>query len=322
MSQAIPRGIEVLVKKASVDAAFKALLLADCPTAAARIGLELDAAEAALLRAVPQDQLEAIIERASVPEEHRRTFLGQAAAAMLTVLGLTAPLAVAETPHPSQGIPPDRPKLPPNWRPPTTEEQVAMYLAEILGLDRNKYGRDKAKDNKELLGKKLVKDLGATEEQLRSLHGTLQIAFGLELPDVAFYRQQTGKEVADYIDSRRKAAKRPLTVEEQVIGVIAGELQFSGQTILADDGVRKEFLQGNMAKKWGAKPENLARIRVALEQKFNLVVAEAKFKQAETVKQVVELLEGLVKAVQPPSPAVSRGSRPGTPPLGEKGASQ
>ena len=47
----IPRGIEILVKKAAVDLEFKQVLLAKRADAAAEIGLELDPAEAMMLRA-------------------------------------------------------------------------------------------------------------------------------------------------------------------------------------------------------------------------------------------------------------------------------
>ena len=55
MSGQIPQGIEVLVKKAAVDAEFKRLLLAERAEAAERIGLELQPAETAMLDAVPAD---------------------------------------------------------------------------------------------------------------------------------------------------------------------------------------------------------------------------------------------------------------------------
>ena len=70
----IPRGIEVLVKKAAVDAEFKALLLARRAAAADEIGLTLAPAEAMMLAVAPAEQLEAIIARTSVPSEHRRAF--------------------------------------------------------------------------------------------------------------------------------------------------------------------------------------------------------------------------------------------------------
>jgi hypothetical protein len=54
---AVPRGIEVLVKKAAVDLEFRELLLEQRGGAAAAIGLELDPAEAAMLSAIPREQL-------------------------------------------------------------------------------------------------------------------------------------------------------------------------------------------------------------------------------------------------------------------------
>ena len=84
----IPRGVEVLVRKASVDVEFQRLLLVERAEAAQRIDLALDPAEALMLTAVPGDQLEAIVARTTVPKEHRRAFLGTAAAAMLAAAGL------------------------------------------------------------------------------------------------------------------------------------------------------------------------------------------------------------------------------------------
>jgi hypothetical protein len=103
----IPRGIEVLVKKASVDLEFCERLLERRGDAAADIGLELDPAECAMLNAISREQLAQIVSRTSVPAEHRRVFLGRFAAAMLAVLG--AGLAGCK-PAKSRGISPDRPR--------------------------------------------------------------------------------------------------------------------------------------------------------------------------------------------------------------------
>ncbi|MFB3893113.1 MAG: hypothetical protein ACE15C_13940 [Phycisphaerae bacterium] len=85
----IPRGIEVLVKKASVDPAFKALLLARRSKAADEIGLLLEEAEALMLDVVPAAQLDAIIARTKVDRKVLPAFLGKAAAVMLVALGAT-----------------------------------------------------------------------------------------------------------------------------------------------------------------------------------------------------------------------------------------
>lgn len=85
----IPRGIEVLVKKASVDAAFRMRLLATRAAAAADLGLELSPSESALLAAVPAPQLAAMIDGTRLPERQRAAFLGSAAAVMLAAIGLT-----------------------------------------------------------------------------------------------------------------------------------------------------------------------------------------------------------------------------------------
>ncbi|HOD84833.1 MAG: hypothetical protein BWX88_05177 [Planctomycetes bacterium ADurb.Bin126] len=123
----IPRGIEVLVKKAAVDPEFRTLLLERRAQAAAEIQLELTPAEAMMLTAVPAAQLEAIIDSTEVPDETRRTFLGKAAAAMLAALG-AGPIAAqaadaitkGDRPDPvptSRGVRPDGPPAPTGIRP-------------------------------------------------------------------------------------------------------------------------------------------------------------------------------------------------------------
>jgi len=83
----IPRGVEVLVKKASIDPEFRELLLSKRAAAAEAIGLALTPAETAMLNTVPRDQLEAIIARTSVHPKQRAAFLGKAAAVMIAALG-------------------------------------------------------------------------------------------------------------------------------------------------------------------------------------------------------------------------------------------
>jgi hypothetical protein len=95
----IPRGIEVLVKKAAVDPAFKAILLDRRAEAADEIGLKLEPAEAMMLAAAPREQLETVIANTHVPEEQRRAFLGKVAAVMLSAVGATAALLACNLGH-------------------------------------------------------------------------------------------------------------------------------------------------------------------------------------------------------------------------------
>ena len=150
---AIPRGIEVLVKKASVDPAFRELLLARRAEVAEEIGLVLDPAEVMMLAAVPADQLEAVIARTSVPQAHRRAFLGKVAAAMLAAIAVASqgcsddagiddavagirpepppseppPLERPERVEPSHG---DRPPPPDPQEPPMVEGESGQNTAE------------------------------------------------------------------------------------------------------------------------------------------------------------------------------------------------
>jgi len=83
----VPRGVEVLIKKAAVDPPFKKLLLEKRAGAAEAIALTLSAAEAAMLEAVPEAQLRAIVANTKVSPGLRPAFLGATAAAMLAALG-------------------------------------------------------------------------------------------------------------------------------------------------------------------------------------------------------------------------------------------
>ncbi len=154
----IPRGIEVLVKKAAVDPEFKTLFLERRATAATEIGLELEPAEAAMLAAVAGPQLETIIAHTVVPQELRRAFLGKAAAAMLAALGLVSsvgcPKGIAPDRPPTKGIAPDRPPAttgiapdrppakdvvpdrPPTTEPPKEPAKVERELVKGIRPDR------------------------------------------------------------------------------------------------------------------------------------------------------------------------------------------
>ena len=104
----LPRGIEVLVKKAAVDPEFKALLLEARAGAAGQIGLELAPEEAAMLAAIPASQLKAIISSTKVDGKARPAFLGRAAALMIAALGV-GELAGCDVMIKTRGIDPDRP---------------------------------------------------------------------------------------------------------------------------------------------------------------------------------------------------------------------
>jgi len=109
----IPRGIEILVKKAAVDPAFKKLLLEKRAEAAEAIALKLEPAEAAMLNAVPEAQLDAIVANTKVNPGLRPAFLGYAGGVMLAALSAataacdnnpTAPAVEGIRPDPPPGV--------------------------------------------------------------------------------------------------------------------------------------------------------------------------------------------------------------------------
>ncbi len=139
----IPRGIEVLVKKAAVDPDFKQLLLAKRAGAAREIGLELSPGEAALLGSVPAAHLDAIIAQTVVSPMTRAAFLGRAAAAMLAAL---AGVGIAEAGVPqagvvSKGVSPVPPVAPYNLCEETSYKGEITHSLLDAAAFRNKLGQ-------------------------------------------------------------------------------------------------------------------------------------------------------------------------------------
>ena len=91
---AIPRGIEVLVKKASVDPEFRQILLEKRGEAAKEIELELTEAERNTLSSIPAEQLEKIIDNTKVKPEHKAIFLGNVGKLMLAAVVTVALVSV------------------------------------------------------------------------------------------------------------------------------------------------------------------------------------------------------------------------------------
>jgi hypothetical protein len=88
---AVPRGIEILIKKAAVDASFRKTLLDDPIYAAEAIDLKLQDAEAAVLKSIPNTTLDRMIASTKVQPKIRQAFMGYTAAVMLAALTATTP---------------------------------------------------------------------------------------------------------------------------------------------------------------------------------------------------------------------------------------
>jgi len=207
MNTRIPKGIEVLVKKASVDPAFKALLLERRAGAAQEIDLELDAAETMMLAAVPAGQLEAIIARTDVPQEHRRAFLGHAAAAMLAAIGTVATAAPAWGggfgcqpggasggmrsdlfgDKPSKEPPKPKPQPKPK-RPGTIEERVIDLVAQQFKIDKMTITRDTS----------LMKTTFSAQVKLKK---ELEQEFDIKIPGPTFKKLSNIGQIIDHVDS-------------------------------------------------------------------------------------------------------------------------
>jgi hypothetical protein len=81
-----PRGIEVLLKKAKVDARFREQLLEDPAAAAAAIGLVLQDSEKRMLASSAESTLRLMIDRTFVPRHHVGTYMSRNVTAMLALV--------------------------------------------------------------------------------------------------------------------------------------------------------------------------------------------------------------------------------------------
>jgi hypothetical protein len=123
-----PRGVDVLIKKAAVDADFRQVLLKERDGAADRIGLVLEPGEIEILRAIPAKQLEAVVTSTKVPSGMLKAFRGYAAAAMLAIQGCIPVAGGARPDTPGTG-PNDREEFPPTIDSPPTAETASTAAA-------------------------------------------------------------------------------------------------------------------------------------------------------------------------------------------------
>jgi acyl carrier protein len=219
MKETTPRGIEVLVKKAAVDPAFKAILLERRAAAAQEIGLELKPAEAAMIGAVPAGQLEAIIGGTTVPLEHRRAFLGHAAVAMLAAVGAMSSALGAEPPPEVQvsngirALPPTEKPKPDPAKPKTVEQRViglvekqfvlAPEIHVINGLQADPVPPRPPKQEI-TRATSLVKDLGATSAGLLKFKQALQQEFDIVILPADFKQIETVGQAVEQVEKTLK----------------------------------------------------------------------------------------------------------------------
>jgi hypothetical protein len=126
-----PRGVEVLIKKSSVDPEFRKFFLTERAAAAQRLGLTLAPSEADLLRVVPEEQLAHMIGAAAVPDHLVGVFLGRSGAEMLKTL---EPMRVRPEDLVCTGIQPDYPVtlgITPDRPPPRPTRGAAAPAADI-----------------------------------------------------------------------------------------------------------------------------------------------------------------------------------------------
>ncbi len=81
-----PRGIEILLKKACVDSAFRKLVLQDPLTAGQSIALDLKPLEINILNNTPRSVLQRMIANTRVPKQHVKTFRTARTAAVLALV--------------------------------------------------------------------------------------------------------------------------------------------------------------------------------------------------------------------------------------------
>jgi hypothetical protein len=112
----VPTGIEQLLRLAAADPDFREVLVERRDGAAAAAGVTLTAHEAAIIKAIPREQLSTMVAHVPTPSSDRRQFLQRTAASAVIALGGGAVISCegcASTrpaePEPTRGIRPDVP---------------------------------------------------------------------------------------------------------------------------------------------------------------------------------------------------------------------
>lgn len=316
----IPRGVEVLVKKAAVDAEFREVLLERRAAAAGEIGLELDPAEALMLAAVPADQLRAIIQRTTVPQEHRRAFLGQAAAAMLAAVGgMVLGESAAESRDSShvRGIRPQDTGVPrPDGAPDDAADDastallVRKILAKVAERDPEHIDRQT----------KLKADLALTAEQLEAVHQALEAEGELPLALDVLRELETVGQVIDYLEVTREVWQAVLDVLTERLDLPDGFVITADSSLVDDLKVPAEDLRL-------IHRELVARVRLTYVP-LAFLTPHATDRQQDRVGDLVMLLASPLRRVRelqakeprkesllprPAHPRPVRGSRPDCP---------
>jgi hypothetical protein len=117
----MPRGVEMLLKMAAIDPAFRQRLIRMRGKASRTLGFKLTFSEARILKSVPEDQLQAMIDAMPVSDDERNALLSMAPQSqlpadspLLSTMG-TRPewTETPSRPPPTRGIRPDLPGKPP-----------------------------------------------------------------------------------------------------------------------------------------------------------------------------------------------------------------
>ncbi len=305
-SEPIPRGIEVLVKKASVDPRFEKLLLQNRTEAARAIGLQLEPAEEMMLQAVPRDQLEAIIAQTVVPQSHRRAFLGTAAAAMLAVLGVDEAIARAEEMIAPGGVRPPPPApagIAPDPVPPKAETAHPSFAARVTEI-LSRHSRTPA--SRMNPSTQLDRDLRLDRAGREAVRGLLEGEFRVPIPAEVFGTLRTVGQVIDEMMVRS-------AVGREVIGAIARHFQVAPGKITP-----RTSLVGDLK----ANAAQMNRLCVALMARQGITLPLEEFRRTRMVGDMIQMVDhalavkrAAIQAEDPLKVPVSRGIRPDVPPF-------
>lgn len=286
----VPRGVEVLIKKASVDPGFRQVLLEHRAAAADEIGLGLDPAETMMLTAVPQAQLEAIIDRTTVPQEHRRAFLGKAAAAMLAALGYAMPgdAAAGMRFGGCGGVRADVPgevaAASPNAE--RVLAKVRFVLADVLERDADDIRFDT----------KLKANLQMTPAQFDAVEQSLEKGFQIRLSGRKVRDSETVSDLIGHIQLIQE-------VQQAVIDVLRGRLNLGDDVLIAAETSLEHELKPT--------PAQFAIVRRDLSRQLRVHLDWNALRQKKTVGDLVELVADAVllreQNVDRPDPPPTRG---------------
>jgi len=187
-----------------------------------------------------------------VPAEHRRAFLGTAAAAMLAVLG--APASEASGGFGVTGI---RPPSPKEQHPSPTETKLIDLIAKELGIPKQRITRESS----------IGIEIKADAKQREAIRQGMEKEFAIAVPNEVFGGLKDVGHIVVYVTTAR-------STQPSLLNLLAKRFKVQREQIAFDTSLETDL-------KISARKQ--AYLKTALQQQYRVTLSPSKFTKCKTV---------------------------------------